>query len=220
MPIPPLAAVLRVVRAAALGVLLFIAAGNAFIYATAWFASRSIDAAVVEGVRGVGKLRAVDGQLWRGSAPTREGYADLADRGVSTVVDLRAEEDAADDDSFIRSLGIDVVHLPVRDGQVPGQAAVKRLLDVVDDSAGTVFLHCGAGVGRTGAMVAAYLVGSGQAEPHEALAGNLAVGPPSLEQIAFVSELDGGDVDHPNPVIVATSRMLDAPRRIWSVISS
>ena len=217
MPIPRWAPVLRAARAAALGLLLFLAAGNALIYGASWWAGQSMTGAVIEGVEGVGKLRSVDAELWRGSAPTREGYRDLAARGVSTIVDLRAEEDARDEDRFIRSLGIDVVHLPVRDGQAPSERAVSRLIDVVARSRGTVFLHCGAGVGRTGAMAAAYLVASGQAGPREALAGNLAIGPPSLEQIAFVSELDGNDVDRPNPVVVAASRMLDAPRRLWSV---
>jgi hypothetical protein len=45
---------------------------------------------------------------------------------------------------------------------------------------------------------------------------NLEVGPPSLEQLAFAAGLSpGDDVDRPNPAIVAMSRVLDAPRRIW-----
>ena len=212
----PWAPLLRAVRALALGLLVFIAAGNAMIYGTAWFAGRSIDAAVIQGVEGVGKLRAVSAELWRGSAPTREGYRALAERGVTTVVDLRAEEDAADEDPYIRSLGLDVVHLPVRDGQAPGEAAVARLLDVVDDSDGTVFLHCGAGVGRTGAMVAAYLVRTGGTSALGAVKRNLSVGPPSLEQIAFAATLDGADADRVPAPVVVVSRVLDAPRRLWS----
>ena len=82
-------------------------------------------------------------------------------------------------------------------------------------SPGKVFVHCGAGVGRTGSMVASYLVATGKASPREALEKNLAVGPPSLEQVSYVARLDG-DFDRPNPGLVAVSRFLDAPRRIWS----
>jgi hypothetical protein len=78
------------------------------------------------------------------------------------------------------------------------------------------FLHCGAGVGRTGALAASYLVRTGQAGPAEALRRNLAVGPPSLEQIAFAATLDGESVQRPPAPVVAVSRVLDAPRRLWS----
>jgi hypothetical protein len=45
---------------------------------------------------------------------------------------------------------------------------------------------------------------------------NLAVGPPSLEQLAFAASLDAGEpAKRPNVAIVAVSRTLDAPRRIW-----
>ncbi|WP_406215152.1 hypothetical protein [Streptomyces canus] len=44
-----------------------------------------------------------------------------------------------------------------------------------------MFVHCGAGVGRTGTMAAAYLVKTG--EQSSAVRRNLAVGPPSIEQI-------------------------------------
>jgi hypothetical protein len=75
-----------------------------------------------------------------------------------------------------------------------------------------VFVHCGAGVGRTGAMVASYLVATGQATALQALARNLAVGPPSLEQVWWTGTRDLGH--RPPAVIVGVSRFLDAPRRL------
>ncbi|HEY3238552.1 MAG TPA: hypothetical protein VGL92_03225, partial [Acidimicrobiia bacterium] len=62
--------------------------------------------------------------------------------------------------------------------------------------------------------VGAYVVATGQADEWTALRRNLSVGPPSLEQLAFVAGLDDGD--RPGPVLVAASRVLDAPRRFWS----
>ena len=79
-----------------------------------------------------------------------------------------------------------------------------------------MFLHCGAGVGRTGSVAAAYLVATGQASGVRATLRNLSVGPPSLEQIAFTARLRGDVGQHANGLVVATSRMLDAPRRIWT----
>jgi uncharacterized protein (TIGR01244 family) len=167
-------------------------------------------------VDGVGKLRAVDAQVWRGAHPTAEGYRQLAANGVTVVVDLRGEDDATESHAAAEAAGLEVVHLPVRDGQVPTRDEIERFIEVVEGADGKVFVHCGAGVGRTGAMSAAYLVATGQASPAEALRRNLSVGPPSLEQIAFVSSLADGTMDHPGPFVTAVSRVLDAPRRIWS----
>jgi len=157
----------------------------------------------------------VDDRLWRGGAPDADGYRALAAAGVQTVVDLRAEDDLVVDHELLRSLGITRVPLPMRDGQAPSRPLVERFLDIVQDSPGRVFVHCGAGVGRTGTMAAAYLVKSGQADPVEALRRNLSVGPPSLEQLAFSAGLDGGVIERPSSLLVALSRTLDAPRRIW-----
>ena len=74
-------------------------------------------------------------------------------------------------------------------------------------------VHCGAGVGRTGTMVAAYR--SAMGDGGDAVRQNLAVGPPSLEQLVFASRIDSG-ASRPPLAVVATSRVLEAPRRMWS----
>ncbi len=201
-----------------LAFVIFMIGGNLAILAASQVASRMVDAPALPGtldITGVAKLQAVDGRLMRGAAPSVAGYRSLADAGVTTVIDLRAESDAVRDVATVEGLGMEMVRLPVRDGQVPSQYEVDRVLATVAESPGLVFMHCGAGVGRTGATAAAYLVATGQAEPREALRQNLAVGPPSLEQIVFVSGLAGG-AGRPNPALVALSRTLDAPRRFWS----
>lgn len=158
----------------------------------------------------------VDDALWRGAAPTKAGYEALAAHGVTTVIDLRAEDGIRVDEALLARLGITRVHLPLRDGQSPTEAQVDRFLAAVEGAGGRAFVHCGAGVGRTGTMSAAYLVKTGQATPREALLRNLSVGPPSLEQLAFASGLDTGErVERPSGLMVAISRTLDAPRRIW-----
>lgn len=158
----------------------------------------------------------VDDAVWRGAAPTAAGYEALAANGVTTVIDLRAEEGIRVDEALLARLGITRVHLPLRDGQSPTEDQVDRFLAAVQGSEGRAFVHCGAGVGRTGTMSAAYLVKTGQATPREALLRNLSVGPPSLEQLAFASGLDtGARVDRPSGLMVAISRAVDAPRRIW-----
>ncbi|HKA04752.1 MAG TPA: dual specificity protein phosphatase family protein [Acidimicrobiales bacterium] len=210
----------RLLRRVLVAFVIFMVAGNLLIVAASFVMTHLVDttspAAVVPGVDHLG---AVDGRVWRGSAPaSMAGYRALAAAGVTTVVDLRAEHGSAAEDAPITALGLDVVHLPIRDGQIPSQAQLDRFLAVVAGAKGTVFVHCAAGVGRTGTVVAAYLVATGQANGFEATARNLAVGPPSLEQIAFGLGLDGPDIGPPPLPVVAVSRLLDAPRRIWSIV--
>ena len=48
----------------------------------------------------------------------------------------------------------------------------------------------------------AYLVASGQSDGDDAVLANLAVGPPSLEQIVFVASMERGDFDRPNILVI------------------
>ena len=194
----------------------FLLIGNLAILAASVWARETTPVASAAPIDGIDNLRAVDAKVWRGAAPTSEGYRGLAQSGVSTVVDLRAEDGIEHDAKVVTDLGMRMVRLPVRDGQTPTSEEIETFLTAVRESGGKVFVHCGAGVGRTGAMVGAYQVAQGDLSGAAALRRNLAVGPPSLEQIAFVAGMESDDLDKPSTVLTAVSRVLDAPRRMWS----
>ncbi len=201
------------------GLVAFLLLGNLLI-AGAWvWAREAHPPPAPQSVEGVGNIAAVDAHVWRGAAPSERGYEELAAHGVDTIVDLRAEDDIDPPLELMNRLDMNLVRIPLRDGQAPTPDEVQRFLDVVREARGRVFVHCGAGVGRTGTMAAAYLVKTGQASGLEALRRNLSVGPPSLEQIAFAADLSGDDVAQPNTILTAVSRVLDGPRRLWVRIS-
>lgn len=206
---------LRLVARALVGALAFLLIGNGMILgSTLWFRWSSPPAAAAES-EGIDNLHVVDARLLRGAAPSPEGLRDLADLGVSTVIDLRAEADIAPRERLLAELGMERFHLPIRDGQLPTAEQARAVLRIVDEAPGKVFLHCGAGVGRTGALTAWYLNATGQTDGTAALQHNLSVGPPSLEQIVFSVDTADGSYDRPGVGITVVSRLLDGPRRIW-----
>ena len=207
----------RAVRTLVAAVVL-IAVANVVVMLVSLGMSRAIDLDRPEAVEGIDHLHIVDGAVWRGAHPSREGYEGLAESGVKVVVDLRAEKDAVESDAVAAAAGLEVVHLPIRDGQLPSQQQVRAFVDIVEAASDPVFVHCGAGVGRTGAMVAAYLVETGQVAGTAAVLLNLAVGPPSLEQIWFAAGTRPGELNRPPAAVTAVSRVLDAPRRMLSYL--
>ncbi|WTW99761.1 dual specificity protein phosphatase family protein [Streptomycetaceae bacterium NBC_01309] len=167
-----------------------------------------------ETVAGMKHFKQVDDRVYRGSAPGNAGYQELAAMGVGTVVDLRAEHMSAEDIARPTQAGLDLVRLPIRDGQTPTPAQVDEFLRTVQASDGPVYVHCGAGVGRTGSMSAAYMMRTGEAGSAEAAKQTLAVGPPSVEQVYYVLSGDSDSNEQPPIIIQIISRILDAPRRM------
>lgn len=198
-------------KALVISLVVFLAVGNLLILALSAWARSGLEAGAP--VQGVKNFRVVDDRLWRGAAPTLKGYESLIERGVTTIVDLRAEEGITVPEDALADAGVRWIHIPIRDGQTPTAEDVESFLAAIDESDGPVFVHCGAGVGRTGAMVAAYLAETGQADGAMRVVANLAVGPPSLEQIVYAAGTGDG-VSTPNLAVVAASRVLDGPRRI------
>src|SRR4051812_43386028 len=109
-----------------------------------------------------------------------DGLTRLAERGISVVVNLheRAHEPAR----LTRS-GLTEIHLPVPDFTAPtldqishGIQAIRRAL-AADQR---VAVHCAAGLGRTGTLLACYLVSIGLT-PDAAIERIRAVRPGSIE---------------------------------------
>jgi protein tyrosine phosphatase (PTP) superfamily phosphohydrolase (DUF442 family) len=202
-----------VVLVATIGALL---QGNLALIAASWWARSNTELDAGPELEGVRKLYVVDDRLWRGAQPGLQGFRSLAESGVTTVIDLRPSKDARKVDRELRALGVESIHLPVTDGTPPSPSQVRRVVDIVDNSQGRVFLHCGEGVGRAGTMSAAYKVTTGKASASEALRESLAIGVLTFEQIAFIRSLERDGAHDPPVIATAFSRFLDAPRQLFN----
>src|ERR1700722_6876272 len=71
----------------------------------------------------------VNDALYRGAQPTREGFRELAKRGVHTVIDLRGGESRSSHEAeIVRGLGMQYVSFPLDGYKAPEPAQVSELL--------------------------------------------------------------------------------------------
>jgi Polymorphic toxin system, DSP-PTPase phosphatase len=87
----------------------------------------------------------------------------LREAGVTSFIDLTEEGELPPYQPLLRA-GVRYRRLAVHDFGVPSEAEMRAMLDVVEGELGrgeTVYLHCWGGVGRTGTLVACWLVRHG-----------------------------------------------------------
>ena len=122
----------------------------------------------------------------------------LAEAGVTLFVDLTQEGELEPYGSLVEPPAR-YVNRPIVDFSVPTRAGLVATLDEIDAelaAGGIVYVHCWAGCGRTGVVVASWLVRHG-ASPEDAL-GVIAEKrgrgcPQTLEQRHFVLDWRGGE---------------------------
>jgi uncharacterized protein (TIGR01244 family) len=170
---------------------------------------------------GITHLRRVDDRLLVGGETTPDEYRELADRGVALVIDARtgsSTDASTDDPEHLARLGMDYARLAVPDGRAPSPRQTRRFLDLVESADGLVFAHCGGGVGRATSLAAVYEAAQGR-DP--STLEQLAVGPPTIEQIWFVATLRPDRPEHgTNPAVAVVSRIVDGPRTAYGWITS
>lgn len=81
----------------------------------------------------------------------------LLEKGITAVVSLN---EVPPDSSILKSKGLSHLILPVQDHYGP---TIEQILEMVTfiDSQNSTLIHCNAGQGRTGTLLAAYLISKG-----------------------------------------------------------
>lgn len=97
--------------------------------------------------------------LFRGAQPRAEGFQQLKNLGITTIVDLRGDDKSKMDweRKQAESLGIRFVNIPVSGWKPPSNEQVAQFLSLFrDNPKEKVFVHCRFGDDRTGVFVATY----------------------------------------------------------------
>ena len=119
--------------------------------------------------------------LITGGQPSPDQFADLAEGGLSTVINLRTENESGNTESdLIESLGMNYVSIPISGADDLTEANALLLAEALEQAESPVLLHCGSG-NRVGALLAmkAFYVDEMSAE--DALALGTAAGVTRLE---------------------------------------
>ncbi|MEO6517712.1 MAG: sulfur transferase domain-containing protein [Pseudoxanthomonas sp.] len=120
--------------------------------------------------------------LFTGGPPAPDALAEIADSGVSTVIDLRMpkEKAGADEAGEVRAAGMDYVSLPIAGATDLTPANAAALWSLLERSPAPVLLHCASG-NRVGALLALGAAEQGGMTPQQALAFGKSAGLGSLE---------------------------------------
>ncbi|MGH9734576.1 MAG: fused DSP-PTPase phosphatase/NAD kinase-like protein [Candidatus Acidiferrales bacterium] len=120
--------------------------------------SRDVPHAIAKkiSVPGVGNLGEVTPTLFRGAQPSERGFESLAKMGIAIVVDLREGGQVQREQEEVTALGMKFVAISWNCTEPKDEYFSKFLTLLRDNPGKKVFVHCHAGVDRTGMMIASY----------------------------------------------------------------
>lgn len=100
-------------------------------------------------------------KLYGMPAPEEKDLKNLSDKGVKSIVCLL--EDNGNIEAY-NTNGFESLWLPVADNEAPTFEQVKKLVKFIDEqnkNNNPVAIHCQGGKGRTGTLIASYLISKG-----------------------------------------------------------
>ncbi len=116
--------------------------------------------------KGLPNFFRVSPTLYRGAQPTKEGFVELKQLGIKTIVNLRTSNY---DEEMTSGLGFTYYHLSTTASR-PDKEIYKKFLSIArDPDLQPVFVHCRHGADRTGTAVALYRIMVQNWEKHEAI---------------------------------------------------
>lgn len=100
----------------------------------------------------------VNDRLYRGAQPKRGGIRRLAQLGIKTVVNLRADDERSQaEEQEARAAGLRYFNVPFERLGRPTDEQVERVLSIINKPENQpVLVHCQRGADRTGAIIAVY----------------------------------------------------------------
>jgi tyrosine-protein phosphatase SIW14 len=110
-------------------------------------------------IRGIPNPGRINDGLYRGAQPNEQGLEELRKLGITTIVDLRAEDKvkAEWEKQQAEKLGMRFVHIPIAGFAAPTNEEVVQFLSLVrSDPQQKIFVHCLLGEDRTGVFIATY----------------------------------------------------------------
>jgi atypical dual specificity phosphatase len=150
----------------------------------------------------------IPGRVLGCAYPRREtALAGLARQGVSVLINLH---ERAHDPARLARHGLIEVHVPVRDFAAPSLEQITQGVTAIEQAVAAgkrIAVHCGGGLGRTGTLLACYLVRHGQ-RPVDAITQVRQARPGSVETRAQVAVVKA----------YAVSVTLQPDRRDWKPI--
>ncbi|MGI9056830.1 MAG: fused DSP-PTPase phosphatase/NAD kinase-like protein [Pyrinomonadaceae bacterium] len=104
----------------------------------------------------IGNFGQMDERFYRGAQPLPTDFQALKDLGIKTVIDLR--NDPTDyEKSAVEALGMTYVNIPMSGWKTPKDADLEKFMSLVNNAGtGKFFVHCKAGIHRTGVTGAVY----------------------------------------------------------------
>ena len=99
--------------------------------------------------------------------PLEEDLSFLRVEGIKAILSL---SEAPLQEPLVLDSGFSYLHVPINDFTAPRIRQVEECMDFIErmlsSENGPVVIHCGAGCGRTGTMLACYLVKTGETAEH------------------------------------------------------